>query len=218
MQLDSKNQKAPALLALSGTAEHRSGLGYRSQPFSTNCRHLVTNMKTMAIYKAEVERRLRQKSSIKTKPPAIGNYWSGQGGIYAGVIRNPASNKKWHLILETEQQKLAWGEYGEKIEGASCYWDGEANTKVLLTNNKCPAATWAASRNVDGHNDFYLPAQRELNLICTNLHDRCDKAWHWSSTQYSAFYAWYQDFEYGDQYLYDKASEFAVRAVRRLPI
>lgn len=216
MQLDSENTKAAALLALTRATEHRSGLGNCSHPLPKSHQHLVTTMKTMAIYKAEVERQLQQKSRNKNKLPAVGTYWQGQGGLYAGIIRNPTSDEKWHLIVATNQNKLVWGEYGEKIEGASSYWDGAANTKAMLANNKCPAATWCASLNIDGHSDFYLPAQRELNLICINLHDRCDKAWHWSSTQYSASRAWNQNFEDGYQHASLKDNQLAVRAVRRI--
>lgn len=148
--------------------------------------------------------------------PKIGDYWQNEGGIFVGTINHHAGGKQWHLIMAVAQNKLAWGEYGVEIEGAEDYWDGAANTKAMLATDKSPAATWAASLNIDGHSDFYIPAQRELNLICINANHLAEKTWHWSSTQFSASYAWSQTFEDGDQHIHLKGTEFAVRAVRRI--
>ena len=152
-------------------------------------------------------------------PPAIGQYWPGQGGHYAGIIRDTATNQQWHLILAEQKLEGTWGEYGEKIEGEFSYTDGAANTALMAAaepDNNTLAQIKAI--DADGHQDFYLPAQKELNLIYINLQDQCDKRWHWSSTQSSSSYAWYQDFENGDQYIDYEASQLAVLAVRRLPI
>lgn len=152
-------------------------------------------------------------------PPAIGQYWPGQGGHYAGIIRDTATNQQWHLILATQKLEGTWGEYGEKIEGEFSYTDGAANTALMTAaepDNKAIAQIKAI--DTDGHQDFYLPAQKELNLIYINLQDQCDKRWHWSSTQYSSNCALNQHFEYGYQYIRGKDSKLAVRAVRRLPI
>lgn len=42
--------------------------------------------------------------------------------------------------------------------------------------------------------------------------------WYWSSTQYSAYYAFYQDFDGGTQYLYDKGLKLRARAVRQIQL
>ena len=44
-----------------------------------------------------------------------------------------------------------------------------------------------------------------------------EAAWYWSSTQYSANYAWNQLFDSGDQYHYVKSFKARARAVRRFP-
>lgn len=157
--------------------------------------------------------------STKTNtPPRIGDYWQNEGGIFVGTINHNNAGQQWHLILAVPQNKLAWGEYGEEIEGAEDYWDGAANTQAMLVTEKCPAATWAASLSIDGHQDFYIPAQRELNLICINANHLAEKVWHWSSTQCSANTAWYQRFEYGYQDTSGKGIELQVRAVRRIQL
>ena len=149
-------------------------------------------------------------------PPRIGDYWQNEGGIFVGTINHHHAGQQWHLIMAVPQNKLAWGEYGAEVECAENYWDGAANTKAMLATDKCPAATWAASLNIDGHSDFYLPAQRELNLICINANHLAEPVYHWSSTQYSTGYAWHQYFEYGSQYIFSKHDPLAVRAVRRI--
>lgn len=155
----------------------------------------------------------------KLTPPPVGEPWPTQGGIYAGIIRDVKTGNRWHLIMAEGQAKLPWGGYGEISANAADFTDGAANTKALLEDeHDHPAAKWAASISIDGHEDFYLPAQKELNLLYINLQDKCKETYHWSSTQCSSSDAWCQDFEDGSQDTYYKGVEFAVRAVRRLPI
>ncbi len=158
---------------------------------------------------------------MNNQPPKIRSYWKEQGGIYAGIICDVKTEKSWHLIVSENKPdcELEWGPYGVEIDGCSDYTDGQANTKAIIeSSHKCPAAQWAAELQVDGFSDWYLPAQKELNLIYINLSDKCAPDWHWSSTQYSAYNAWLQDFENGYQRISYKDPERAVRAVRRLPI
>jgi hypothetical protein len=60
-----------------------------------------------------------------------------------------------------------------------------------------------------------LPAQTSVEIFQKDGSESLDPVWHWSSTQYSARYAWYQDFEGGYQDIHFKNDELAVRAVRR---
>jgi hypothetical protein len=166
----------------------------------------------------------QQATNTKTiqtlKTPRIGQPWPGQGGIYAGIIRD--GDRQWHLILAvTPESKISaeWGGYGEEEPNAQSYVDGKANTFALIASAHAhPAAQKVASLIIDEHTDFYLPAQKENNLIYINLPEHLDKKWHWSSTQYSASCAWVQDFVDGHQVINDKDDSYAVRAVRRLPI
>lgn len=155
----------------------------------------------------------------KLTPPPVGEPWPTQGGIYAGIIRDVKTGNRWHLIMAEGQAKLPWGGYGKSTANATDFTDGAANTKALLEDeHDHPAAKWASSISIDGHEDFYLPAQKELNLLYINLQDKCKQTHHWSSTQFSSLGAWFQDFEDGFQYAGSKANELQVRAVRRLPI
>ena len=69
---------------------------------------------------------------------------------------------------------------------------------------------------IDGHADWYLPAQAELMLCFVNAREHFQKEWHWSSTQYSAYAAWFQAFSSGHAYDNGKDGEWRARAVRRV--
>lgn len=150
--------------------------------------------------------------------PRIGAYWEGQGGIYVGVMPGIDGGRDYHLIVSAEEgTNLEWGPYGKRIEGADSKSDGSANTLSLLGSGSVhPAAVWASKYTADGHVDFYLPAQRELNLCYATCAEKFAKDWYWSSTQYSAGYAWFQDFYDGGQSYALKYGTGRARAVRRL--
>lgn len=153
--------------------------------------------------------------------PNIGEYWRGQGGVYAGMMRGQDGQPDYHLIVPTDPvanvQEIAWGGYDHDEPDAKSDFDGLANTLALCESERDhPAAKWAAGLVIDGHADFYLPARRELSLCYANVPELFDKEWHWSSTQYSRTNAYGQDFEDGGQYLTGKHSRLRARAVRRL--
>lgn len=170
-------------------------------------------------------------------PPAIGQYWPGQGGIYCGVLPAVGDQPAVHMVFSTEEAKLTWGPYGETVEGASSRSNGRGNTRAILlsvstgksnyceaqaeikNSSKYPAAKWAAEYTNDGHTDFHLPSQAELFMASLHAPQVFNKdGWYWSSTQISAFNAFVQDFEHGNSSWGDKVIECRVRAVRRIPL
>jgi len=150
-------------------------------------------------------------------PPAVGDWWEGQGGWYAGVIRDTDTNERWHLIVADAEVKGQWGGYGKEIDGANSATDGHQNTLAMLATGS-DAAIKAASHRADDHTDFYVPSQKEQNISHANLSDKYSKAWHLSSTQYSTTTAWMQDFEDGYQDFGSKNDSSVVRPVRRITI
>lgn len=150
--------------------------------------------------------------------PRVGMYWEGQGGIYIGVMPAIDGGRDYHLIASTEEGTgLEWGPYGKRIEGADSKREGSANTLAILGSGSAhPAAAWASKYSKDGYTDFYLPAQRELNLCYATCAEQFAKDWYWSSTQYSACYAWLQGFDGGYQGYAGKDNAGRARAVRRL--
>ena len=157
---------------------------------------------------------------MSTQPPVkIGEAWPGEGGIFAGTLRNPETGEIHHIIMHPQAtNECRWGTYGKKIEGAGSYWDGASNTTAMRTSEQCSEIinAVAALSSIDGHTDYHIPAQAELNILCCNLRDMVEPNWHWSSTQCSSYTAWYQYFDSGFQDVYYKGTQLAVRAVRRI--
>lgn len=151
--------------------------------------------------------------------PALGSYWPGQGGYNTGLVRGENGSPDYYLIvpLLTEQIRAEWGGYGEECEGATSSGDGAANTKALLADsNEHPAAKLASEFTADGHSDFYLPARRELQVAEANVPELFEKAYHWSSTQCSAYSACSMDFGDGWLDFNGKSGVRLVRPVRRI--
>ncbi|MGB5955425.1 DUF1566 domain-containing protein [Pseudomonas sp.] len=150
----------------------------------------------------------------KLTPPAIGEHWPGQGGIYGGLRLYPEG--MCHVIFAAHDVgKHAFGDCGTEVEGTNQV-DGRANTALLIAREgQHPAAIAAAGYTADGHNDFYLPASGELHHGYLYLPQAFEKAWYVSSSQFSANFAYGMGFGVGwlDGYLKD--FERLVRPVRR---
>lgn len=124
------------------------------------------------------------------QPPAIGQKWPEQGGIYAGLSRGANGEPDAHLILSTVEpsEDLSWDD----------------------------AVAWAKALRDEGLDDWRLPTRSESALLFANLRDLFPARWHWTSEQPSRTYAWNQDFDVGTQYFNVKSDEGRARAVRRL--
>ncbi|MFN3766799.1 MAG: DUF1566 domain-containing protein [Ectopseudomonas guguanensis] len=154
-------------------------------------------------------------------PPAIGQYWQGHGGFYAGLMRGQDGQPDYHLVVTAadlgEAKAITWGGEGESEPGAESEWDGQANTNALLNSGRSqPAAEYAAGLTIEEHRDFYLPSRRELRLCWVNVPEQFAKEWYWSSTQCSPDGAWCQIFDDGYQVNVLKGLELRARAVRRV--
>ena len=149
-------------------------------------------------------------------PPAMGDYWPGQGGRY--ICTQPAllGLPARHLISgEGEAEDLAYGPYID-MPGATSQIDGPANTDALCASHQDhPAAKWARSYTADDHTDFFLPARLDMVMayICTpQLFKK--SGYYQTSTQFSRDDAFVQDFEYGGSYWDIKDLKHRVRAFR----
>lgn len=149
-------------------------------------------------------------------PPAIGQIWPGQGGIYLGLRQYPEGI--CHVIAAEKDLpgRYAFGAYGESTEATS-RTDGKANTEILLARDgKHPAAIAAAAYTADGHTDFSLPSIGELHHGWQFAPESFSTEWYyWSSSQYSAHYAYVMDFEGGWLGYGGKDDGRLVRPVRR---
>ncbi|SEI17046.1 DUF1566 domain-containing protein [Pseudomonas asplenii] len=149
--------------------------------------------------------------------PAIGQPWPGEGGVNGGLF--PGNGKPYYLIVPTgadAEAKHVFGGYGEELDGANSPHDGMTNTADLVeTDGNYPAAQFCSAFERDGRTDFYLMSRREAQFLEITVPEVFSKAYHWTSTQYSANGAYYMDFGDGWLNLLDKVNERLVRPVRR---
>lgn len=147
-------------------------------------------------------------------PPAIGEYWVGQGGIYGGRREYP-EGLCYVIFAVTDVGRHSYGEYGTNVEATSGI-DGRENTAILINREGShPAADAASAYTRDGHNDFYLPSSGELHHGYLYLPESFEKDLYISSTQRSANFAYTMDFVDGWLNNNAKYYERLARPVRR---
>lgn len=155
-------------------------------------------------------------------PPAIGQHWHGQGGIYAGLMRGENGQPDYHLIVPADPagqvEAIEWGGAGKNEPGAISDRDGQANTHALFdSEHDHPAAQWATDLEIDGLRDWHLPARHELRLCYLNVPELFSTDdWYYSSTQSSPYGAWVQHFDGGLQGYDRKDLTRRAVAVRRV--
>ena len=182
----------------------------------------TTNPTLAMLVLTSADHQQEESTALASSIPAIGEAWPSQGGVYVGMVRGENGNPDCHLVVATDAagatEKVKWGGYEQDEPGAANEYDGLANTLALIeSEHNHPAAQWAAGLDIAGHNDWYLPARRELALCYANVPELFEKArWHWSSTQYGPSLAWVQDFDVGSQLGDHKDGECRARAVRRV--
>lgn len=150
--------------------------------------------------------------------PHVGEAWTDQGGIYAGIVRD--RDHQWHLILPKINFSMSLGSLTNEQSVALSQIDGLANTKEMASSRyEYPAAIATTDLCIKGHSDYYIPAIKELNLLNVNLPDFMGSGWHWSSTLFlPAASAWCQEFEKGVERPSFKTNQLIVRPVRRILI
>lgn len=119
------------------------------------------------------------KPSMQETLPVIGTAMGG--GFYAGRIL--IDSKPFALIVapkaEGEHKPAIWISDYKDVPGAKSYSDGLANTQTMAEAGS-RLAQWALGLEIDGQNDWYLPAQDELEVIYRNLKPTTDKNSCWA--------------------------------------
>lgn len=152
----------------------------------------------------------------------IGKPWPEQGGHIGGIMPALEGHPAYVLIVSDESlgfaEALPWGGYAEKY-GVTSDWNGKLNTEILVASDlEHPAAEFCANLKVGEFNDFYLPARREASLMEAAVPELFKSGWHWTSSQYSADFAFDQAFAGGFQSYGCKDNKNLARAVRRVSI
>lgn len=123
-----------------------------------------------------------------TSLPTIGDYWPGQGGIFAGLMRGRDGGKDYALILGPAFEEGTFKELNQK----------------------------AAEATQEGHSDYRLPYRNEQSLLYANLKDQFKPTWYWSCERRPGGedFAYAQDFFDGDQSYWDVDYNYLGVAVR----
>lgn len=153
--------------------------------------------------------------------PHVGEYWFGQGGIYAGIMPDYSGRETRHLIFSIDEAtNIKWGGYLVAEDNARSSFNGAANTWALATSAlQHPAAQWAYNYEKDGHADFYLPSRREWEFAAATIPDAfVHTSWYWSSTEYSPTMAWGINLDSADLAHLFKTCAGRARAVRTVPV
>ncbi len=92
------------------------------------------------------------------------------GGFYAGQIRQ--ADGLYILVVAPkdggEHDDAPWHTSTQRIDDARSFFDGRANTAAMVRAGVA-LAVWASGLNVNGFNDWYLPARDELEVVYRNL-------------------------------------------------
>ncbi|MHC8300704.1 DUF1566 domain-containing protein [Pseudomonas sp. ZS1P83] len=189
--------------------------------------------------------------------PEIGHPFGG--GFFSGITRDPDTGKRYLNITAGAAHELsgAWGEYGEKVEGAESFTNSRANTEAMAAAGS-ELAQQVLALDIGGFNDWAIPARDVQELQYRHFKPTTETNWqygrsgdnpnsepvgllhtedspaqtsieafkadgpeafrpraYWSSSQRSAYYAFYMLFADGSQYYGVKSNELRVRPVRR---
>lgn len=161
---------------------------------------------------------------ISTNLPALGA--TMEGGFFHGVML--IDGQLWGEVTAPKASGdiagHVWLPEDNDVPSAKSDFDGLVNTRAMADAGS-PLAKAILALRIDGHEDWYLPARGGQLLQWANLQQRLDdserleRAWYWSSTQYSRGYAYFQYFDNGNTYDDVKGWKGGrARAVRRFLI
>ncbi|EXF95760.1 hypothetical protein HK44_020340 [Pseudomonas fluorescens HK44] len=90
--------------------------------------------------------------------PEIGQAYGG--GFFSGITRDPDTGKRYLNITAGAAHELsgAWGEYGEKIEGANSFTSSRANTEAMAAAGS-ELAQQVLALDIGGFTDWAIPAR-----------------------------------------------------------
>lgn len=152
--------------------------------------------------------------------PQLGEYWHGQGGIYAARMRGNKGQPDRHVVVPVADGldfKSEWGCRGVEIKGADNDLYGMPNTAAMAEAGS-DLAKKILGMKIEGHCDFYLGARHEYRACYLSVPELFKKEWYWTSTQHGAHHAFVQYFSDGNQGYGNETSRYYVRPVRSFVI
>lgn len=161
--------------------------------------------------------------------PAIGAALAG--GFFAGRLF--IGDQPHALIIspkaEGEFEDIAWNKNTKRVDGATHYADGAANTRALLDAGS-PLAKQITALRIGDFDDWHLPSRlqslvlfgelRDLPAFAEDQPEGLATEWYWTSTPHAELndYAWCQSFDDGIQYGNLKGNQLRARAVRMIKL
>ena len=189
---------------------------------------------------SDIESSTTTAAAVETTAAAVekADYTIGGTGPAGGFIFYINLNYEtdgWHYLeasLNDQSDDIQWynGSYVKTGATAKTVGTGKANTQKIVSvqGDGSYAAKLCDDLTINGYDDWFLPSKDELNKMYVNLDLKglagFQPNYYWSSTEYGAKSAWYQDFLDGGQYYiggdksgseyYDGKPPTRVRAIR----
>ncbi|HCF7269602.1 TPA: DUF1566 domain-containing protein [Pseudomonas aeruginosa] len=134
-------------------------------------------------------------------------------------VRHWLNGKEYAYVDLGKSAEFAgeWGEYDQDVDGAVSYRDGASNTVAMAE-----AGSPIAKQAMEIGEGVFIPSILELALLFSakqagELSGFADR-WYWSSSQYSANFAFNTYFYDGNTNYLGKDLDFRVRPVRKILI
>jgi hypothetical protein len=120
-------------------------------------------------------------SAVAKAAPAVTIPEIGQpfgGGFFSGITRDPDTGKRYLNITAGAAHELsgAWGEYGEKIEGADSFTNSRANTEAMAAAGS-ELAQQVLTLDIGGFNDWAIPARDVQELQYRHFKPTTETNW-----------------------------------------
>ena len=108
--------------------------------------------------------------------PEIGQAFGG--GFFTGITRDPDTGKRYLNITAGAEHELsgAWGEYGEKIEGADSFTNSRANTEAMAAAGS-ELAQQVLALDIGGFTDWAIPARDVQELQYRHFKPTTETNW-----------------------------------------
>lgn len=120
-------------------------------------------------------------SAVEKAAPAVTLPEIGQpfgGGFFSGITRDPDTGKRYLNITAGAEHELvgAWGEYGEKIEGADSFTNSRANTEAMAAAGS-ELAQKVLTLDIGGFTDWAIPARDVQELQYRHFKPTTEENW-----------------------------------------
>ena len=134
--------------------------------------------------------------------------------------------KNWYTGSKSPYLKAPWRNDGPTVRwavgvGTTAVEIGKGyqNTLAIAARHAVSAAAYSRSYRGGGKTDWFLPSKNELDQLYKyrSLVGGFLADYYWSSSEYDATGAWYQNFDHGWQANYAKSDLSYVRPIRSFP-